>query len=323
MTIETGNTKAIETWAANGGIVEPDLSKIDVGFLSGERPAFQTVNFLFNRVEQKINALLLGGIPEWDSENTYPEYAITKRLGILYLAVAENTNSQPPSANWNRITNAKSKLDATVDPTVDNDETEGYAQDSKWFNTASGEIFMLIDATDGAAVWVKTTLTLDELGTMALANTIDYYTKTEVDALTYTPPSQPYAENSTAQNTALTTYQTITSFDPEITPSSDTKKVKLEICMSVFQDGVDGERSHLKIQRNIDGDGWTDVRSDIQLHDDRSNGGSERVFNYMCVDSPATELEVEYRLQFKTTNASSAIHVHYENVTSTFLLSEI
>lgn len=61
----------------------------------------------------------------------------------------------------------QNKLDATVDPTADNDDGEGYAAGSTWLNTSTNEAFRLIDATTGAAVWAKTSLTADELGAMA------------------------------------------------------------------------------------------------------------------------------------------------------------
>jgi len=59
-------------------------------------------------------------------------------------------------------------LTATTDPTVNDDGGDGYSQGSKWYNQSSKEIFLLIDASVGAAVWAKTTLTIDELGSMAL-----------------------------------------------------------------------------------------------------------------------------------------------------------
>jgi hypothetical protein len=48
----------------------------------------------------------------------------------------------------------------TVDPTVNDDETLGYTTPGMlWVNTTTGEVFVLIDPTDGAAVWVSTTAT--------------------------------------------------------------------------------------------------------------------------------------------------------------------
>ena len=70
---------------------------------------------------------------------------------------------------------------AAVDPTANDDETQGYSGfdaggGSLWFNTVSREVFRCADASAGAAEWVKTTLTIDELGSAALAEVEDFAT---------------------------------------------------------------------------------------------------------------------------------------------------
>lgn len=51
------------------------------------------------------------------------------------------------------------KLDATTDPTGDNDETEGYEVGSLWFNITDNKIFQCIDPTSSSAVWIELTAT--------------------------------------------------------------------------------------------------------------------------------------------------------------------
>lgn len=65
---------------------------------------------------------------------------------------------QPPKSNYT----------ATTDPTVNNDGSEGYSNRSEWYNTLTGEIYRCVDATEGAAEWINTSLTLDDLSTVAL-----------------------------------------------------------------------------------------------------------------------------------------------------------
>lgn len=48
-------------------------------------------------------------------------------------------------------------LTATVDPTVNNDTTQGYAAGSRWVNTTSKETFECVVPAAGAAVWNPTT----------------------------------------------------------------------------------------------------------------------------------------------------------------------
>lgn len=62
----------------------------------------------------------------------------------------------------------KSNFTAIVDPAATDDSAEGYSAGSKWLNTATDEVYVCLDAAVGAAVWVKTTLSTDELGSAAL-----------------------------------------------------------------------------------------------------------------------------------------------------------
>lgn len=66
------------------------------------------------------------------------------------------------------LAGVQNKLDATVDPTVNDDSGSGYAAGSFWLNQTSDEAFKCFDASVGAAIWVKTTLTVDELATVAV-----------------------------------------------------------------------------------------------------------------------------------------------------------
>lgn len=61
-------------------------------------------------------------------------------------------------------------LSASTDPGATDDASLGYSAGSTWFNVSSGEIFRCLDAAVDAAVWAKTSLTLDELGSMATIN---------------------------------------------------------------------------------------------------------------------------------------------------------
>lgn len=60
-------------------------------------------------------------------------------------------------------------LTALSDPTPSDDSTGGYSVLSRWLNTATNEAFLALDVDPGAANWQKSTLTVDELGSAALA----------------------------------------------------------------------------------------------------------------------------------------------------------
>ncbi len=65
---------------------------------------------------------------------------------------------------------SQNNLDATTDPTSGDDEDDGYSVGSTWINISSSpqEAFACVDATSGAAVWINTTLSISELGSVAI-----------------------------------------------------------------------------------------------------------------------------------------------------------
>ena len=58
----------------------------------------------------------------------------------------------------------------TTDPTVNDDAAAGYTVGSTWINTTDGGVFVLVDSTTGAAVWVETS----SGGTVYAPTTADY-----------------------------------------------------------------------------------------------------------------------------------------------------
>lgn len=62
------------------------------------------------------------------------------------------------------------KVDATVAPTVTDDSGSGYEVGSLWVDTVADEAYRCADSTVGAAVWVNTTLTTDEISSLLVSH---------------------------------------------------------------------------------------------------------------------------------------------------------
>jgi len=69
----------------------------------------------------------------------------------------------------------KDNYAGTAAPDADNDAAEGYSVGSVWINTTATphEVYRCVDATEGAAVWLNTSLEQSELGSMALQDADD------------------------------------------------------------------------------------------------------------------------------------------------------
>jgi len=89
----------------------------------------------------------------------------TKAMTALRVAQAIETFADTKVNNY----------EAAVDPTVTDDTSEGYSVGSVWINTTSTppEAFRCADPILGAAIWLKTTLTSDEMAAVALSGNSD------------------------------------------------------------------------------------------------------------------------------------------------------
>lgn len=66
---------------------------------------------------------------------------------------------------------------ATTNPSATDDTNAGYSVGSVWINVTADEAYRCVDATASAAVWVKTSLTTDELATVAISGDSDDLTE--------------------------------------------------------------------------------------------------------------------------------------------------
>lgn len=126
MTIEFGDQELNDSWASAGAVVEPSSSKIDAGWVSGERPPYQTMNWLQNLFMKKLNYLTRKGIPEWSANTNYLIDDIVTYSGVTYIATANNLNEQPDtSSDWGNVGSSGSPSGVVV-PFAGSAAPEGY-----------------------------------------------------------------------------------------------------------------------------------------------------------------------------------------------------
>lgn len=133
------------------------------------------LNALMADITEILQQFQQQGAAEWYADTTYTQFARVKHGGSYYVALIDGTEEEPGTGSeWvvNNVAAAArlNNVSATTDPTANDDETEGYEPLSTWINTVSGEIFIAITVAEGAANWQQGTLTIDELGNVALLN---------------------------------------------------------------------------------------------------------------------------------------------------------
>lgn len=100
-----GDSTLLDAWASSGDIVEPDLSKIEQGWLLGEQPPHEFFNWIQNTFGQKINHVLQRGVASWDSGKSYAVGDVVGSGGSVWIAQSDNTNSTPGPSNtdWVKV----------------------------------------------------------------------------------------------------------------------------------------------------------------------------------------------------------------------------
>ena len=92
-------------WAAGGDKIDPGAVKVDLGWLSAEKPPFQFFNFWQNKVDQYIGHNNQYGINVWDTVTEYQVGSMALASDMIhYVSSTVNTNSDPISnpSDWSR-----------------------------------------------------------------------------------------------------------------------------------------------------------------------------------------------------------------------------
>ena len=84
-----------------------------------------------------------------------------------------NAEASAVSAAANAALIPLNNYSANVAPTVNDDSGDGYAPGSRWIDLTGDEVYLCVDATVGAAVWIEATLQTAELGALALLNNVN------------------------------------------------------------------------------------------------------------------------------------------------------
>lgn len=113
-----GTSELTEVWGSDRvgqgapSIVTPDLGTIEKGFITG-RASSNDFTYVSNELGKKINHILQNGVPAWNATTAYVAGNVVSNEGAVWIATANNTNSDPSdtNANWDKVlTSTKSSL---------------------------------------------------------------------------------------------------------------------------------------------------------------------------------------------------------------------
>ena len=105
-----GTSELIEVWGSDRvgqgapSIVTPDLGTIEKGFITGLASS-NDFTYVPNELGKKINHILQNGVPSWNATTAYVAGNVVSNEGAVWIATANNTNSDPSdtNANWDKV----------------------------------------------------------------------------------------------------------------------------------------------------------------------------------------------------------------------------
>lgn len=106
----------IRVWAATGAVTAPDDTKISLGWVLGEKPPHEYMNWWMNAIGSRMSYILETGMNEWNSSIAYSVGSLVRRNGDIWVAASNNQNSAPPSGNWVQITRNASSINTGTLP---------------------------------------------------------------------------------------------------------------------------------------------------------------------------------------------------------------
>lgn len=193
----------------------------------------------------------------------------------------------------------KNNLEATTDPTPNDDSSQGYEILSKWINQSTGEMWVCLQDTVGEANWQHHTLTIDELGSAATADvgtasnqlptnaTVDSKISTGMDTkVDKVAGKQLSDENFTAEEKSKLA-EAITSDDPRLVDSREW--IAPTVTQEEAEEGTSQERR-----------AWTAER-DRQATEAWWNGGGDKE-KLDGIEDGATKNSTDAELRDRTTH---------------------
>lgn len=116
-----------------------------------------------------------------DNLTTYSFSDISSTLDTVFTGLTSGDYLKYDGNVWTNIDSTQLKNDLSIkksntsasNPTVNDDDTQGYEPFSEWLNTSTTEKWVCLDNSTGAAVWEQGTLDSSDLGSAAIADLID------------------------------------------------------------------------------------------------------------------------------------------------------
>lgn len=141
------------------------------------------------------------------SANALVNYTFSSIPGDLDVVTSNIAAGHYLVYDGTRWINQKNNFIATSAPTVNDDSSANYVVGSRWIDINNDESYICLDATAGAAVWVNSSVTSDDLGSLAVKNEVaisDLADGTDGELITWDASGNPATVSAGTSGHVLT-----------------------------------------------------------------------------------------------------------------------
>jgi hypothetical protein len=103
-----GNSTLLRTWGNNppvGNVVVPPSTLFETGWVGGQEPPAEWMNYVDQQLGEKINHVLQNGGSKWNNTTAYLVGNVVQHSNSVWLCLVNNTNSAPTdvNTNWSKV----------------------------------------------------------------------------------------------------------------------------------------------------------------------------------------------------------------------------
>jgi hypothetical protein len=103
-----GDSTLLRTWGNNppvGNVVVPPSTLFETGWVGGQEPPAEWMNYVDQQLGEKINHVLQNGGSKWNNTTAYLVGNVVQHSNSVWLCLVNNTNSAPTdvNTNWSKV----------------------------------------------------------------------------------------------------------------------------------------------------------------------------------------------------------------------------
>lgn len=216
------------------------------------------------------------------------------------------------AASWFEIEKGVlNNFTATAAPTVNDDAGDGYSVGSRWFDTTGDEAYVCLDSATGAANWQTTSLTIDDLGSMATQDANNVAISGGAINGTTIGATTPAAGNFTAINSSNLTASQFVKTDASKNLESISNQAAREAILIGTSKTIEAKTTDYTLLSSDSGKKFTNYGAASAITFTLPSSLANEIFEFERVADYALKIQAQNGLVIRSGNSSTATNGYF------------